>query len=83
MNKFDISLLYRDNTIDDVNNLLKENQDKIKWSYLSKNSVIFELDYDFFYQRMDIIRKELIEKTWHPKRFKDWCLDIDELKELC
>ncbi len=25
-----------------------------------------------------IFNKELIEKTWHPKRFYDWCLSIDE-----
>ncbi len=24
------------------------------------------------------IEKELIEKTWHPNRFMDWCLDIEE-----
>jgi hypothetical protein len=29
-----------------------------------------------------IFNRELIEKTWHPNRFKEWCLSIDELKEL-
>jgi len=21
-------------------------------------------------------------KTWHPSRFQEWCLDIEELKDL-
>lgn len=28
------------------------------------------------------IEKELIEKTWHPNRYFDWCLDIQEKYEL-
>ncbi len=49
---------------------------------LSCNPYIFELDYEFFYNRINIIRKELLEKTWHPNRFIKWCLDIDELKDF-
>ncbi len=26
--------------------------------------------------------KELMEKTWHPSRFQNWCLSIDELNDL-
>lgn len=26
----------------------------------------------------NIIEHELIEKTWHPSRFVDWCLSVDE-----
>lgn len=29
-------------------------------------------------QLTEIIEQELIEKTWHPSRFFDWCLSIDE-----
>ncbi len=54
--------------------ILEKNQDKINWRFLSSNQEIFELDYDFFHQRMNIIREELIEKTWHPDRFEKWCL---------
>jgi len=54
--------------------ILEKNQDKINWRFLSGNPEIFELDYDFFHQRMNIIRKELIEKTWHPDRFEKWCM---------
>ncbi len=49
---------------------------------LSSNPFIFELDYEFFYNRMNIIRKELLEKTWHPSRFMNWCLDIEEIKDF-
>ncbi len=63
--------------------LLKNNQEQINWKNFSKNPSIFELDFDFFYRRMDIIRQELIEKTWHPNRVVNWCLSIDEVNELC
>ncbi len=29
------------------------------------------------------IQNELIEKSWHPNRVINWCLDIEEQKELC
>ena len=32
--------------------------------------------------QFDQIEEELIMKTWHPSRFQEWCLDIEELKEL-
>jgi len=61
--------------------LLEQNQDKIHWHQLSKNPSIFELDYDFFHQRMNIIRQELFMKAWHPDRFYDWCLAIQDKYE--
>jgi hypothetical protein len=62
--------------------LFKENMDKIDWLHIVRNPDIFGLDYDFLFQRMNIIRKELMEKTWHPNRFKEWCLSFNELNEL-
>ncbi len=62
--------------------LLEKFRNKICWTSLSMNPSIFELDYQFFFDRMNIIRQELIEKTWHPERFRDWCLDIDEVKVI-
>jgi hypothetical protein len=59
---------------------LKQNQDKIIYSWFSSNPSIFELDYEFFFDRMNIIRKELLEKTWHPSRFMYWCLTADDLE---
>ncbi len=29
-----------------------------------------------------LIREELMAAAWHPSRFKDWCLSIDERAEL-
>ncbi len=41
---------------------------------LSGNPYIFQLDYDFLFNRMNIIREELMEKAWHPLRFENWCI---------
>lgn len=56
--------------------LIESNLDKshLFRSYLFSNPAIFELDYDFLTRRMNIIRDELMEKTWHPSRFEEWCL---------
>jgi hypothetical protein len=54
--------------------ILQQNQDKIVWCNLSKNPGIFELDYDFLKRRMNIVRDELLIKTWHFDRFEKWCL---------
>ena len=59
-------------------NILKNNQKNIHWNMFSKNPSIFELDYDFFHQRMNLIRDELMQKTWHPDRFMNWCMPFDE-----
>jgi hypothetical protein len=32
--------------------------------------------------KMNKIRQELIIRTWHPRRLKDWCLDEEEKKEI-
>ncbi len=62
--------------------LLEKNKDKIYVEKLLLNPNIYELDYEFFYERMNIFKKELIEKTWHPRRIMNWCLTIDEQKDL-
>lgn len=33
-------------------------------------------------QRMNILRQDLVEKTWHPRRLFPWCLDIEEWKDF-
>ncbi len=45
--------------------ILEENLDKshLFSDHLFNNQSIFELDYEFLYERMNIIRKELLEKT--------------------
>ncbi len=62
--------------------LLEKNIEKIDnvgWRQLSRNPEIFEIDYDFLYQRMNLIREELIAKAWHPSRYQEWCFFNDEL----
>jgi len=54
--------------------ILREHQENIIWDMFSKNPGIFELDYDFLRRRMNLIRDELMGKTWHPSRFEEWCL---------
>ncbi len=49
------------------------------WYNLSYNPNIFEIDFDFFVKRMDILRIELMEKTWHPDRLRNWCLACDDI----
>ncbi len=59
--------------------ILKEHHDKIDYNSFGSNPNIFELDYKFFEKRMDIIKQELMELTWHPKRIRNWCLSNEEL----
>ena len=36
----------------------------------SKNPAIFQCDYTFYRERMDVHREELIKAVFHPKRLK-------------
>ncbi len=56
--------------------ILEQNLDKshLFLEDLFINPSIFEVDYDFLKRRMDLFREELIEKTWHPDRYEEWCL---------
>ena len=54
---------------------LENHQEHIDWYALSINPGIYEYDYrKESKKRMDIIRMELIVKTWHPERVLEWCL---------
>ncbi len=48
------------------------------WDKISINE--FKKDYEKELQKLKFkqIEEELIQKTWHPKRFQDWCLNEDE-----
>jgi hypothetical protein len=59
------------------------------WKNLSKNLFNYHRYFEEEYyksikikKQLSIINKELIEKTWHPSRFFNWCLDIDEQQEI-
>ena len=50
--------------------LLEKNQDKISWGNLSRNEGIYEINYKFLKERMDIIREDLMKAVYHPKRLE-------------
>jgi hypothetical protein len=55
--------------------LLENNFDKVSWWGLSENPNAID-----WYQlsRTSVILEELMEKTWHPSRFRRWCLEHDD-----
>jgi hypothetical protein len=59
--------------------LLKKNPEKIGWNCISQNPSIFEEDYlALSKERTEVLREELMEQTWHPRRFRSWCLEHDD-----
>ena len=58
--------------------LLEKNKDKIDYECLSANRSIFTIDYEALENRIKDFKNELLEYTWHPDRFKDWCLTNEE-----
>ena len=50
--------------------LLEANQKKIDWSQISTNPSIFQWDYTFYRERMDVHREALMKAVYHPKRLK-------------
>ena len=50
--------------------LLEANRTRIRWLPFSKNPAIFQCDYTFYRERMDVQREELIKAAFHPKRLK-------------
>jgi hypothetical protein len=63
--------------------LFKNDPEKIDWSLLSHNPSIFtkKINYKYLYQRMNVIREELMMKCMHPKRleiFLEMGGDIDD-----
>ena len=54
--------------------LFKNNQDKIRWDFLGQNPSIFKkkTNYKYLYQRMNVMREELMMKCMHPSRLERW-----------
>ena len=55
------------------------------WSWdnnITKNE--FKKDYEIELKklRFENYHEELIQKTWHPCRFQEWCLDEEEKKKI-
>ena len=56
------------NCVIPAENAEKENPDKINWSRLSENPAIFTLDFEAMKKNFAPLKKELMEKFWHPNR---------------
>jgi hypothetical protein len=54
--------------------LLEKNRDKIHWRMLFTNPSIFtkKINYEYLYQRMNVIREEMMMKCMHPSRLERW-----------
>jgi len=52
--------------------LLQENQDKIDWWRLSRNSSIFTYEYDYEHrtETTSMYKEDLIAAVFHPRRFE-------------
>jgi hypothetical protein len=55
-----------------------DTQNLIMSKLLELNEEMFNLSK----QKMDIYKEELIQKSWHPSRLINWCIDYDEYNEL-
>jgi hypothetical protein len=63
--------------------ILQQSPSKINWRLLSSNPSIFnkKINYKYLYQRMNVIREELMMKCMHPRRLERWINmggDIDD-----
>ena len=62
--------------------LLEANPDKVIYGTILQNENIYEYDYAEMKLRMDVLRKEMMIKVWHPLRVIKWleagCDDILE-----
>jgi hypothetical protein len=63
---------------------LEKNPEKINWDNLSDNIGIFDkkLNKKYFFERMNIIREELIMKSMHPKRITKWILEGYDMDDI-
>ena len=50
--------------------VLEKYQKYIDWYMISRNPSIFQWDYTFYRERMDVHREELMKAVFHPKRLK-------------
>ena len=48
------------------------------WDKISQNPFKKDYEKELKKLRFEHYEEELIQKTWHPSRFMDWCLDNDD-----
>ena len=66
-------------TMDFIEKHIDKNLD---WEKIARCS--FKKDYENELQKLknfNNIEEELIQKTWHPRRFQKWCLDENEKED--
>jgi hypothetical protein len=54
---------------------------------MSLHDLLFSLHDEIYrmqkaHKQMAVFKEELVQRTWHPKRMKEWCLDTEEYREL-
>ena len=62
--------------------IVEDNLDKINWYYLSDNKFILENHKINTLKNTRKIKEELLNKSWHPDRIMDWCLDEEHKKSI-
>jgi hypothetical protein len=62
--------------------ILEKNIDKIDWKYLSKNIVVFQLDYNALKEKSILYKKELIQVALHPSRIQKYLDQLIDREEL-
>jgi hypothetical protein len=65
-----------------INNTAKSNniEDQVLW-YKSYSEPTWQVMVDKKKKILDVVREELMQRTWHPRRVKQ-CLDYDELMDI-
>ncbi len=63
--------------LNDNNIYIKFNTNSFIREYLYGGNILNAIK-----ERNNILYEELMKKTWHPQRVKEWCLSIDELKDI-
>lgn len=58
------------NTIRKASNKIHSKQDPEKFREIKSREMV------------DAIKQQLIEKTWHPTRVREWCMDYEESREI-
>ena len=48
------------------------------WNEISRNLLKKEYEEELKKLRFERYHEELIQKTWHPSRFQEWCLDEED-----
>ena len=48
------------------------------WNEIARNPLKKEYEKELKNLRFEYYHEELIQKTWHPSRFMEWCIDEED-----